>query len=82
MQGSARAPEKFDLEEEYEVEDYGCTWLNCVSKTLKPLVYIGGGEGLALGLKGAPRAPTEVERSTPTPIRFGEGGVLLQSYLE
>ena len=69
-QGSARALQKSDLEEEVRGIGLSWTWQSCVSKALKPPIYIGGGEGLALGLKGTPRAPVEGRRCTPTPIRF------------
>ena len=56
-------------------------WQTCVSKPLKPLVYIGGGEGLALRLKGASKASAEVGGGTLTPIRFGRRSPFLPSHL-
>ena len=67
LQGSARAPQKSDLEVKLCGIALSCTWQSCVSKSPKPPLYIGGGEGQALRHKGLK------VRQPP-----GGGGLLLQ----
>ena len=70
QQGSARAPQKYDLEEKLWRYVVGLPWQSCVSKTLNTssIYRREGGEEAASNPQGL--------------AEIGGGGVLLQSYLE
>ena len=80
LQGSARAPQKYDLEVKLWCLDLSCTWQKLSQISPKSPLYIGG-RGRRLALRAKPsRVRRPRERRSPTPIllQLGlESGVLL-----
>ena len=77
LQGSARAPQKYDLEVKLWCLDLSCTWQKLSQISPKSPLYIGG-RGRRLALRAKPSRVRPATRRGGIQLQLGlEGGVLL-----